>query len=103
MDFIDFWEFLSVRVITFFTAMTPIGKLRASIPLALGVYHMNIYETYIISVLGNLIPAAAILWILEPLNENMRDEPINCAIFDAMPKPGCLLKSGEPLLQYYIL
>ena len=68
MDFAGFWEFILPRVVTFFTAMTPIGELRASIPLGLGVYHMNIYETYIISVIGNLVPAIAILWLLEPLS-----------------------------------
>ncbi len=51
---------------TFFTAMTPVGELRASIPIALGTYRMGIFETYIISVLGNLVPVVAILWILDP-------------------------------------
>jgi len=48
--------------------MTPIGELRASIPIALGSYGMGIIETYIISVIGNLVPVIAILWILEPVS-----------------------------------
>ena len=68
-----FWanlvENLSSYLTVFFTAMTPIGELRASIPLALGTYHMNIFQSYIISVAGNLVPAAAILWILEPVSK----------------------------------
>ncbi|MBU4314322.1 MAG: small multi-drug export protein, partial [Actinobacteria bacterium] len=32
-------------------------------------YGMNVFETYIISVLGNMIPVAAILWILEPVSK----------------------------------
>jgi len=69
MDSSNFFEFLSPRIATFFTAMTPIGELRASIPIALSAYGMNIFETYIISVLGNMIPVAAILWILEPVSK----------------------------------
>jgi len=69
MDFSNFFEYLSPRIATFFTAMTPVGELRASIPLALGTYGMNIFETYIISVLGNLVPVIAILWILEPISK----------------------------------
>ena len=69
MDSSNFFEFLSPRILTFFTAMTPIGELRLSIPVALSTYGMNIFETYIISVLGNMIPVAAILWILEPASK----------------------------------
>jgi len=69
MDFANFLEYISPRIATFFTAMTPIGELRASIPIALGTYGMNIFETYIISVIGNMIPVIAILWILEPVSK----------------------------------
>ena len=69
MDSSNFFEFLSPRIATFFTAMTPIGELRASIPIALSAYGMNVFETFIISVLGNMIPVAVILWILEPVSK----------------------------------
>lgn len=68
MDFSNFLELISPRIATFFIAMTPIGELRASIPIALSTYGMNIFETYIISVLGNMVPVVIILWILEPLS-----------------------------------
>ncbi len=69
MDWSGFLEFLSPRIATFLTAMIPIGELRASIPIALSTYGMNIYETFIISVVGNMIPVIAILWILEPVSK----------------------------------
>ena len=69
MEFTEIWKFLLPRFATFFTAMTPIGELRASIPIALLTYGMNIAETYIISVIGNLVPVVAILWILEPVSK----------------------------------
>lgn len=68
MDVSNFVEFISPRIATFFTAMIPIGELRASIPIALSTYGMNIFETYVISVLGNMVPVVAILWILEPVS-----------------------------------
>lgn len=69
MDWSNFLEFLSPRIATLFTAMIPIGELRASIPIALSTYGMNIYETFIISVIGNMIPVIAILWILDPVSK----------------------------------
>ena len=69
MNSSNFWEFLAPRLATFFTAMIPIGELRASIPIALSTYGMNIYETFIISVIGNMIPVIAILWILDPVSK----------------------------------
>jgi uncharacterized membrane protein len=68
MDFSNFLEFILPRLSTFFIAMTPIGELRASIPVAFSAYSMNIIETFIISVLGNMVPVVAILWILEPVS-----------------------------------
>lgn len=50
---------------TFLIAMTPIGELRAAIPIALGAYKLNWVLAYIISVLGNLVPAALILLFLK--------------------------------------
>ncbi|MES0342211.1 MAG: small multi-drug export protein, partial [Candidatus Humimicrobiaceae bacterium] len=61
-------EYLPQWISTFFTAMTPIGELRASIPIALGRYGMGIIETYIISVIGNLVPVVIILWVMEPVS-----------------------------------
>lgn len=69
MDFTNFVEFIIPRIKTFLTAMTPIGELRAAIPFALGTQGMNVFETYIISVIGNMIPVIAILWILEPVSK----------------------------------
>jgi uncharacterized membrane protein len=69
MFWVDLTKNLSSYMTVFLTAMTPVGELRASIPLALGTYHMNIFQSYIISVVGNLVPAIIILWILEPVSK----------------------------------
>lgn len=54
---------------TFFTAMIPIGELRASIPLGLGAYKLDIYSTIIFSIIGNLIPAIIIILALDPISK----------------------------------
>lgn len=54
---------------TFFTAMTPIGELRAAIPLGLGVYKLDIYSTIIFSIIGNFIPAVIIVYALDPISK----------------------------------
>ena len=46
------------------TAMVPIGELRVSIPLGLTVYGFDIVETYLFSVIGNMIPIFFIVFLL---------------------------------------
>jgi uncharacterized membrane protein len=47
----------------FLTAMTPIGELRASIPLGLTILHQPWFLVFAISVIGNMIPPIFILWL----------------------------------------
>ena len=47
----------------FLTAMTPIGELRASIPLGLTILHQPWFLVFVISVIGNMIPPVFILWL----------------------------------------
>jgi uncharacterized membrane protein len=50
---------------TFLMAMTPIGELRLSIPVALNNYHLSVWSAYIFSVIGNIVPAVFLLLFLE--------------------------------------
>jgi uncharacterized membrane protein len=47
----------------FLTAMTPIGELRASIPLGLTILHQPWFLVFVVSVVGNMIPPIFILWL----------------------------------------
>jgi LPXTG-motif cell wall-anchored protein len=60
----DFTEGLKI----FLLAMTPIGELRAALPTALAVYHLNWPIAYFISVIGNLVPVVFLLLFLEPVS-----------------------------------
>ena len=53
----------------FLTALTPIGELRASIPLGLTVFHQPIWIVFIVSVIGNIIPPMFILWLFPKVSK----------------------------------
>ena len=52
----------------FFTAMTPIGELRASIPLGLSILHQPWLLVFVVSVIGNMIPPVFILWLFPKIS-----------------------------------
>jgi uncharacterized membrane protein len=54
---------------TFLIAMSPIVELRGSIPIALQIYKLPIWSTYLFSVLGNLVPLILIISILNPISK----------------------------------
>jgi uncharacterized membrane protein len=59
---------LTGEVKTLLVAMTPFFELRGSIPLALTVYNLPVWSSYLFSVIGNLIPVVFILWLLEAVS-----------------------------------
>lgn len=58
---------MTPEVLTFLLAMTPVGELRLSIPVALTTYNLPWPTAYIISVLGNLVPVLFFLMFLSPV------------------------------------
>jgi len=49
----------------FLTSMSPVGELRASIPLGVGIFHLPLWEVFLISVIGNILIVAILLVSLE--------------------------------------
>ena len=49
--------------------MSPIVELRGAIPLALKIYNLPLWEAYILSVGGNLIPLLGIVVLGKPIAE----------------------------------
>jgi uncharacterized membrane protein len=49
--------------------MTPLGELRVSLPVALGIYKMPLQTAFIISFLGNMVPPILILLFLDSLSK----------------------------------
>ncbi len=53
---------------TFLLAMTPIGELRAAIPIGITLYNLNRFLVYTIAVIGNLVPVVFLLLFLGPVS-----------------------------------
>jgi uncharacterized membrane protein len=66
-DYSSWFSNFSPELATFLIAMVPISELRASIPIAIKIYHLPIWSAYLWSVLGNLLPMILIVLILKPI------------------------------------
>ena len=53
---------------TLFLAMTPVGELRAAIPVGMVVHDLPWWQAYLLAVAGNMVPPLVLLWVLDPLN-----------------------------------
>jgi len=62
----------SPQLSTFLLAMTPYGELRLSLPIAYFFYDLPIWQSYLWSVLGNMIPPLVILLLADPFNDFLR-------------------------------
>ena len=51
----------------FVLAMLPFGELRVALPLALTVYELPLSVAYPVTVAGNMVPAVAIVYLLDPI------------------------------------
>lgn len=51
----------------FLVAMSPVIELRGAIPLAVKVYNLPLWEAYILSVVGNLVPLWGIVVLGRPI------------------------------------
>lgn len=63
------------ELVIFLTAMTPIGELRASVPVGIVTLGLPWPTVLIFSVLGNLIPVPFLLWILKWLGKQIESTP----------------------------
>ncbi len=54
---------------TILLAMLPITELRGSIPFAIGFFEMAPWLAFLLSIVGDIIPAILVVWFLKPLSE----------------------------------
>jgi len=66
---IIFFSQFPPQLATFFLSMLPITELRGALPLAIFSFHLSFWQAYFFSVLGNLIPAAIILFFAKPFHQ----------------------------------
>ncbi|MDD5772752.1 MAG: small multi-drug export protein [bacterium] len=69
-------EGISPEIKTIILSMLPIGEIRLSLPMAIQVYRLPWIEAFIISVIGNIIPIAPALLLLEPVSKFLMRYPV---------------------------
>ena len=67
IDYFELFKSLPPRLAVVLIAMLPVAELRVSIPVALGVYEMSVIESLFLSVMGDIIVAAIIIYTLGPI------------------------------------
>ncbi|MBE0428916.1 MAG: small multi-drug export protein [Thermoleophilia bacterium] len=65
----------------FILAMTPIGELRAALPVALQHYKLGLPLAFAVSIIGNLVPVVAIVFLLNPVQRFLSRHSRLFAIF----------------------
>jgi len=66
MDFASIFSFFPPEIATVLIAMLPVAELRGSIPIALTIYEIDPLSAYFFSIIGNIVPAIFLLWLLGP-------------------------------------
>jgi uncharacterized membrane protein len=68
IDYAALFHNFPPEISTLLIAAIPLGELRVSLPVALGVYHLPLWAAALWSFIGNLLPILFILWWLEPVS-----------------------------------
>jgi uncharacterized membrane protein len=68
----EFFAFLPDWLEIFIISAVPVIELRGSIPWGILALNMPYFETYILAVLGSMIPSAFILWLIPALLDWMK-------------------------------
>ncbi|MFA5318349.1 MAG: small multi-drug export protein [Patescibacteria group bacterium] len=78
MNYFDLFNSIPPQLATMLIAMTPIGENRASVPIALTVYNMPVWQALFWSILGSIIAAAIIIFFLDKARK-LVVKNLNCA------------------------
>lgn len=63
------------------TAALPISELRGAIPLGL-IMNIPLFKTFLLAIMGNLIPVIPLLFLFRPVSELLRRQVIFKRFFD---------------------
>lgn len=66
---LEFLQRFMKEINVFLLSMLPISELRGSIPLGLLHYKLGVFETFLLSYIGNLIPVIPVMFFLEKFSE----------------------------------
>jgi len=71
MNYFDLFNNIPPQLATMLIAMTPIGENRASVPIALTVYNMPVWQALFWSILGSILAATIIIFFLDTARQFM--------------------------------
>ena len=86
---------LKKYVIVFLISMVPIVELRGAIPIGVGAYNLPVLTTFIICIIGNMIPVPFIFLFARKVLEWGQDKPYIGPLFKWFIKKGH--KGGQKL------
>lgn len=69
LNWLGWFSHMNRYVATIVLSMIPLAELRGSIPIANQVFHIPLWQIFIIAVIGNMIPIPFILLLLGPASE----------------------------------
>lgn len=67
INYIEIFKSLPPQLATMLIALVPIAELRVSIPVALGVYKLPVWQAIFFSVIADISVAAVIIYFLGPV------------------------------------
>ena len=69
INYIELFRNFPPELAVFFISMIPVAELRASIPLGLTFYKLDVLTTIFYAILGNIIPMFFILYLIDPVSK----------------------------------
>lgn len=69
-------ETLLHYVIVFFISMVPLIELRVAVPMAINLYHLPVLTSYIVCIIGNMLPVPVIFFFARKVLEWGKDKKV---------------------------
>lgn len=69
VNFLEILKSFPPQLGTMIIAMVPIGELRVALPFALTVYKLPLWQAFLFSVLGNMVPIIFIIYFIGYVSE----------------------------------
>lgn len=63
-------------LIVFFISMVPLIELRVAVPMAINVYHLPVFWSYLVCIIGNMLPVPVIFFFARKVLEWGKDKPV---------------------------
>ena len=69
INYLELFKNFPPELAIFFISMIPIAELRASIPIGLTIYKLDVLTTIFYAFVGNIIPMFFILYLIDPVSK----------------------------------